>query len=354
MKNKKTTHNRGTDDSMRRFRFLIFVGLMLSNLLLLPSVDFAQAGRWVRKKEMPTARYALSSAVVAGKIYVAGGWNNKAGFLKTVEMYDPNHNTWKPKAELSQGNLGVALAAANGKIYAIGGWGGGNSCFNTVEEYDPVVDKWTKKANMPTARNWIGTAVVDDIIYAIGGATCEGDTSVVEAYDPLSNRWTEKANLPISTNCIVAAVEGKIYAMGCNTPNPIRNVYEYDPTVDEWTQKADIPTARLCPSADSVGGKIYVVGGTISRNPRTKCSTVEIYDAKTDTWTRGVDLPDSRSHHTSVVVKGEIYVFGGYDKWVGGFPNKVVSTVDAFDTGTFSVSPRGKLVTTWATIKQEM
>ena len=46
---------------------------------------------WVRKADMPTARYGLSTCVVNGKIYAIGGSVALFGFgqpLSTVEVYD--------------------------------------------------------------------------------------------------------------------------------------------------------------------------------------------------------------------------------------------------------------------------
>src|SRR5512137_2457182 len=124
---------------MRRI-FIMLIVVIVINALGITSV-FSQVGMWVKKNDMPTARYAMASAVVNGNIYVIGGWNNK--FLDTVEMYDTRRDKWETKASISQGNLGVAAVVVNGKIYAIGGWDGVNM-FNTVEEYDPLKDTWIK------------------------------------------------------------------------------------------------------------------------------------------------------------------------------------------------------------------
>jgi hypothetical protein len=112
----------------------IFITLMV--VLVINAVNitsaFSQVGMWVKKQDMPTARYAMASAVVNGNIYVIGGWSNNK-YLNTVEMYDTRRDKWETKASISQGNLGVAAAVVNGKIYAIGGWIGGANVLSTVE-----------------------------------------------------------------------------------------------------------------------------------------------------------------------------------------------------------------------------
>ena len=54
---------------MKRVSLLILLGLMLSHVLVLPTVSDTQSGKWKKKADMPTARYDLATSVVAGKIY---------------------------------------------------------------------------------------------------------------------------------------------------------------------------------------------------------------------------------------------------------------------------------------------
>ena len=357
MKTQKTTRNMKRHFACILMRRMLIVLLVITYFdMAITTMTLAQVGKWVEKQEMPTARYAMAAAVVDGNIYVIGGWSQK--YLKTVEMYDPRRDVWEPRAEISRGNLGVAVATVNGKIYAIGGWTG-DDLLNTVEEYDPVTDTWTRKANMPTARNWVSAAVVDGIIYAIGGVAAGDIASVVEAYDPVADKWSRKANQPFPGECWNAVVGQKIYAMGWGVwdgrnwkPNP--DVYEYDAKLDIWTKKVDMPTTRMAISASAVGGKIYAVGGTSGWDPFHNVPTVEIYDPETNTWNAGIDLPYALSYHVSAVVEGRIYIIGGVDAWpnIKSKPGTVLSTVEVFDTG-LSVSPQGKLPTTWGEIKKK-
>ena len=55
-----------------------------------------------------------------------------------------------------------------------------------MEEYDPVKDTWTKKADIPVKRWSLAVAALNGKIYAIGGSTAAPigfGTSVVEEYD---------------------------------------------------------------------------------------------------------------------------------------------------------------------------
>ena len=61
----------------------------------------------------------------------------------------------------------------NGKIYVIGGTAvaetGDRQNLRTVEVYDPETDTWTQEVDMPTARGWFSSSVVGGGLYAIGG-----------------------------------------------------------------------------------------------------------------------------------------------------------------------------------------
>jgi N-acetylneuraminic acid mutarotase len=145
---------------------------------------------WTRKADMPTARSMHSASVVNGKIYVIGGVTTEGGGgpgLSMVEVYEPATNNWTRKADMPTARKALSTGVVNGKIYAVGGTTGWQPCFSTVEEYDPSTDTWTKKADMPTARGCHSVSVVDGKIYVIGGVLNPSGWqpcfSTVEVYD---------------------------------------------------------------------------------------------------------------------------------------------------------------------------
>jgi hypothetical protein len=166
---------------------------------LVPSVDEYDPAtdKWRRRADIPTARGTLSTSVVDGKIYAIGGakWNNvttEGTFYTTVEEYDPITDTWTTKSDMSTARYALSTSTVNGKIYAIGGttWDYITETltfFPVVEEYDPAKDTWTTMMDMPTARFDFGTSVVDGRIYAIGGqpGTYPEVTSTVEVYQAI-------------------------------------------------------------------------------------------------------------------------------------------------------------------------
>ena len=187
--------------------------------------------RWTKRADMPTARTFLSASVVDGKIYVIGGSVSPNALeehaVKIVEAYDPATNTWSRKADMPTARKGLATSVVNGKIYAIGGgfidFVGGQvkrwEVLSTVEMYDPQADTWTLQTPMPTRRWLLSTAVVDAKIYALGGwsgiTNLANVRSTVEIYTPATDTWTKGADMPDPRGSMGAsAISGKIYVIG--------------------------------------------------------------------------------------------------------------------------------------------
>lgn len=136
-------------------------------------------------------------------------------------------------------------------------------------------------------------------------------------YDPMTNTWTPKAPYPltgsvsslnkshnIAYGIMVSAVGDKIYTfVGLNT-------YEYDTVRDIWTPKKNNTIDRRFGSAETVDGKIYVIGGLNSKKN-------QIYNPVTDTWSDAADIPTPGyasygfTYTQSAVVGGKIYLVGG-------------------------------------------
>ena len=193
-----------------------------------------ETNTWQRLADMPTLRAGAETAVVDAKIYVMAGYAGKDNhgknfkFLKAVEMYDPQTDTWVRKQDLPIPRIGFGVGAVAGKIYAIGGLldpkekkPGLQGRIDLVEVYDPVSDTWAKRADMPTRRDGIRTAVIDDAIYTIGGSgwpqVGAGGPALgtIEVYEPRINRWTKRTDMPsLRTGFATIVIADKIYLIG--------------------------------------------------------------------------------------------------------------------------------------------
>jgi len=142
---------------------------------------------------------------------------------------------------------------------------------------DTAEDSWVSKAPMPEARCGLGVAVVNGKIYAIGGSTesnygviTSGMVGTNEEYDPATDTWAFKVSMPTPrARFAIAVYQNKIYCIGGYTGYSIDTGYEltgvnevYDPATDTWETRAAMPTARLSVQANTVNGKIYLIGGS--------------------------------------------------------------------------------------------
>jgi hypothetical protein len=91
--------------------------------------------------------------------------------MSIVEEYDPVKNTWTRKTDMPTAKKALSTFALSGKIYAAGGGTGSyGPAYSAVEEYDPKTDTWTNRSDMPTARWFISASAANGNVYVIGGS----------------------------------------------------------------------------------------------------------------------------------------------------------------------------------------
>jgi len=125
--------------------------------------------------------------VLDGKVYVMGG-RDGAHFLDTVEVYDPQADSWQRVASMPRELHWHAAAVMGGKIYVTGGENNQESTLKKVCVYDPQADAWTRLASMGTARDRHASAAVGGKLYVFGGYGAGAQRlSIAEVYDPASD-----------------------------------------------------------------------------------------------------------------------------------------------------------------------
>jgi N-acetylneuraminic acid mutarotase len=136
-----------------------------------------QTSTWVRKTDMPTPRYALSSCVIGGKIYVVGGLISTFQMVtpalatQALEIYDPATDSWEKKADMPEPRASAALAVFKGKIYIFGGTDYDSGLAKaSIFVYDPDKGTWTTESDMPFKRLGLSASVANGKIYIIGGS----------------------------------------------------------------------------------------------------------------------------------------------------------------------------------------
>ena len=276
--------------------------------------------KWTPKASMNEGRVMLNTAVLNGKIYVIGGYEDN-DTVKSVKEYDPVTNRWTEKANLNEERDGFKTVVFNDKIYVIGGSAthkNEEKPIKTIEEYDPITDKWTTKASINS--NLVLKAIVlNEKIYIVEGFIPDDDSVLkIEEYDPVTNKIIKKAGMknenyssPEGTN--IGILNGKIYAIGgYGNIDALNLVEEYDPVTNKWTEKAQMNEERVHSHTVVLNGKIYAIGGYGKDEIILK--TVEEYDPITNKWNKKASMNDARVYSNAVIVDKKIYVIGGYGK----------------------------------------
>jgi N-acetylneuraminic acid mutarotase len=194
----------------------------------------------------------------------------------------------------------------------------------TGSTIDTIEFSWTRTANMPTARAWMSTAasVLNDQIYVIGGLSDGTLFNKVEVFDPSSNTWTYKQFISVNRWGFSSdTIGGKIYIMGgCSEiagGEALSSIEVYDPDADTWTDGGSMPEGRNAFGSCVVDGLIYVIGGETAEPPGTVLSSVAVYDPSADKWDTRAPMPSPRVFMGVSAVNGKIYAIGGTEASIG-------------------------------------
>ena len=213
-----------------------------------------EAGEWVPRASMPTARSGGGAGVIDGKIYVAGGRPPRG---HDFAVYDPRADEWTvlPDVPTQRNHLGVA--AIDGRLYVAGGrFGGGvgSEMTDVLEIYDPATNTWTTGAPLPARRAGVASVSANGCLYLIGGEGNEEDPRGIfdrnEAYDPATNTWHILAPMPVPTHGLTggAYLDGWIHVPGGATR---RGVSGNDVTLTHQVFRADLACGPAPTRAES-------------------------------------------------------------------------------------------------------
>jgi N-acetylneuraminic acid mutarotase len=254
----------------------------------------------------------------------AGGFTSGfATALDSVEVRDPDSDTWRRVAPMPTARGNPAAAAAGGRLYAIGGFLGDkhNTPVRAVEAYQPAADSWAKVAPLPIRRGGVGAAAVGERIYVAGGGKHR-----VDVYDVAADSWHTAAPIPTAGNLMkLTELDGQVYAIGgFDNHGGVSTVERYDPHHDSWQAVAPMGSPQLAnPGVVTLGGRIVVVGGSLDIS--------EVYDPHADKWhLLAARLPTERA---SLVAAREndhvILAIGGFRSQPSGLSPLALDRVDA-------------------------
>jgi N-acetylneuraminic acid mutarotase len=291
---------------------LVLVFLIVSGVIIFPSVSAASANSWASKASMPQGKSSFGIAVMDGKIYAIGGcirnyvssWTE--GLSGTIEAvntnyeYDPALDRWISEPPMPTPRYNFATVVYEDSIYCIGGlqnvFRNGHSVevgTAAVEAFNFSTNKWENKTPITTPRDSFATIVYKDNIYCIGGG-------INEVYNIATDTWQNEAPTPFNGSIVTAnVVNGKLYLTSDSL------LYVYNPATNSWISKASAQTENYGNVSAVIDNKIYFISA----------SSTQIYDTETDTVSLGASpLPDHvvgvALATTGEIAPEQIYVFG--------------------------------------------
>ena len=247
----------------------------------------------------------------AKKLCVVGGYG-QAGYLKSMECYDVDANTWSVmRTEFREHRSSMATCVLDGNMYVIGGVFGGTK--HDVDRYSIKDGVWSRIEDMNQARCAHCAVVLGGCVYALGGSN--GDAlATVERFDVSENTWTNVAPMRTARAYFGACVlNGCIYVFGGwdGSHTSLSSVERYDPDTDTWREVTAMNRRRGRVSGAVLGGYIYACGG-IDENDAC-LGSVERYDHEKNTWVEVAPMLVARVDHRVIAVGSHLYSIGGVD-----------------------------------------
>jgi len=284
--------------------------LILISLAALAIIIFLSS----KQRQLPTKRSEMSSTIMDGKIYIAGGINLR-GSSKSFEVYDIKLQKWRKLADLPEKLNHTGLTAYQNKIYLSGGnFNMRQSKFSDVlYVYDIIKNKWSELKKMPEKRAAHVMILRKNHLHLIGGRNHNKILSLnlnnlKWEYDLISPLPEKRDHLNILQN------DENLYLVGGRRFGKVKaNCWIYNFNSKEWKLFTQLPAPRGGQSACFFEGKIHVIGGEDLESGITY-SRHDIYDIQMKEWTQGDKLTIARHGFISERLQNKWYFFGGGKK----------------------------------------
>ena len=244
-----------------------------------PAID-----RWGRIADLPEPRHGMPLVVFRDTLFALGGFSGReVHAVRTMWAYQPDRNAWEARPDLPSPRGAGAAVVVDDFVVVFGGLQrfADGGLVAPCGVYEPMVHAWHEVWPLPTLRDHLTAQTVDGIVYVMGGRLLAADQNydVVEAYHPrlfTGGRWSGRGPMPAPVGDLASAVlDRKIHTFGGETPTAVLDTHGvYDPARDSWSDGSPLPTPRHGAAVASVGGRIFVIGG----GPRPGISATDVVE----------------------------------------------------------------------------
>lgn len=260
-----------------------------------------RTGRWSEPTQTPIGLNHSQAATYEGDLYLASGYLNGDEATDQFWRYDPETNEWTemPPMDLARGAAGTAVVA--GKLYVAGGApktfgvSAKGSPYGSMEIFDFETGEWSRGPDMPMPRHHLVATGLDGKLYVVGGRAGLLDTNndipptgEFDRYDPKTGKWERLPELPFPAGYPgITTAAGKVVVVGGEDQTRWEDgggwvtpaAWAFDPKTNRWQRLPDLNIERRGMGAASVDGRVYVLAGSycpgIKPNGPTPTRTVE-------------------------------------------------------------------------------
>ncbi len=276
-----------------------------------------------------TSRVSHTATLLAtGDLLVVGGLDNTETVLASVEkIASSRDSSIQTMTNIPTGRSShTATLLTNGCVLVAGGSTGGTTATNTVEIYNPNNNTWLSPGNLTTARyDHTATLLNDGRVLVCGGQSGAAVVSTCEIYTPATcqtGAWAAGPSMLLGryNHTAVLLKDGKVWFAGGSTSTAAGftpTTERFNPAAPATMQSASpLIEARAHHSATLMGdGKVLVAGGYNRRDILANIGTLdtaEIYDPVANSVTPADTMNARRQNHAAVLsAEGVVTAFGG-------------------------------------------
>lgn len=330
--------------------FAIVTMVLVSALPLLaqPTEAATPVPAWQQSTPLPI-NITQAAVVTDGEvIYVMGGYTKlEDGPINTSWSFNTQTGQWSRLANMVMGVRGAAAAVApDGRVFVFGGINATGKV-DTIQIYDPDTNTWIKRSNGLIDAVWEAKAVYLEslqLFYIIGGeVTSQGSITVQWISLDSSTSWKYISGpglLPagkLAGALLVAPNASRLWYVGGAGlyESPSYSILEFDPAAPSWSVVEYMPSAvAALGAARGADGLYYLFGGGDSVfNDGAGQAAGYYYNPYTDEWGDLPDMVQPTKYHGGVATSdGRIWAVGGVND------TTVLGTVQSLRVMSFSVS----------------
>jgi hypothetical protein len=273
------------------------------------------------------ARTDHSAFVLAGAIYVAGGYDGTSNRNDVWSSVDGENWVLKTVSAGFSPRSDHASVVLNGRAYVIGG-GAILSDFPDVWSTTDGIN-WTQETADAgfSGRARHAAVVMNGLIYMIGGTDGDYKNDVWSTAD--GKNWTQvtaAAGFSARQKLAAAVLNGLIYVIGGRSEDGAERDVWSSPDGANWTLvTADAGFEIQEHKAVALNGRLYVIAGSDSTAGTITGNDDVWSSADGANWTQETSAADFgyRYGHASVVHRGMIYMIGGAAAYLSDYENDV-------------------------------